>query len=625
MTDETPKHRNVRVNDQPSERGSALVLSALITVLLALLGVTCLMMAQTETGLAENHRNGALALYVAEGGARLAVHWFNDPTPGGLLVPSGEQVDRGRRLLDHDGNSATARVLAAPGDPARPWYKDPVLASGAILDRPYGSAPADAFLGVESGTDPDRPDAGPDLVVSAAHLGAINAKLFDRFPSGALNARLSRIEIYAPPALGAGGATTRLGIATVRVVAEVFVQPGSAGERAIASRTVRAVINRLPIPGRAGALQSCGDLNWPGGLNIHWGTGSSSGNTDLGGSLDPAAETGLPYASNDPFAFIGGTETLFSWAVEHDGENIEDPWFRYLSGGAINLAPNRTFQPWPFAWPGSLSTDHSNLFQHTAISCPSFPYEVWKSIAQSGDRNHFYYAFSDGAFHLNGEGPGVSFEAATAGQSGLIFFDTADGLAPNDLPPTDPESNLTPAISVSERGWGTQGLVYLNARGFETNGAALGILRTVRPPGEPGDASGFVNLNYPGTPGGTYRIRQGAVDFKTFEDPETGAWSCTDAARCDAAARIPALSPVRDRSGLPFRWPVAVDGILYIGGVLGLRGEASYFGWVIARQGVVEAGGSPAFYFDQSLADGAWPRTEMGLPRVVIPSWQTGA
>ena len=57
---------------------------------------------------------------------------------------------------------------------------------------------------------------------------------------------------------------------------------------------------------------------------------------------------------------------------------------------AIDEAPNTNAQPWPHAYPGTTDTDHSNMFQNTVINCPTFDYALWKSIAQSGSKNHFY-------------------------------------------------------------------------------------------------------------------------------------------------------------------------------------------------------------------------------------------
>jgi len=49
-----------------------------------------------------------------------------------------------------------------------------------------------------------------------------------------------------------------------------------------------------------------------------------------------------------------------------------------------------------------------------------------------------------------------------------------------------------------------------------------------------------------------------------------------------------------------------------------------YFGSFVAQQGVLDGSGNPAFYFDESLVKGNWPRKGMNMPRVIISSWQTG-
>ncbi len=97
---------------QNNERGSALIIAVLITVIMSLLGISYMMMGQTENIIAENEENAAIALYVAQSGARLAVNWLNDPSSTGYLVPTTGQVDRSLRLLDTDNNPATPRVLA---------------------------------------------------------------------------------------------------------------------------------------------------------------------------------------------------------------------------------------------------------------------------------------------------------------------------------------------------------------------------------------------------------------------------------------------------------------------------------------------------------------------------------
>jgi Tfp pilus assembly protein PilX len=619
------------IDTRRDEEGSALIIAVLVTVILALLGLSYLMMAQTESTIAENERNSATALYVAEAGARLTVNWFNDPSSTGYLVPTTGQIDRTQRVFDHDNNTGTARVLAVAADATKPIYKDATVTPSAIFDRPYRSALGDTFLGVETGTDAGFPTAGPDVIVSSSHLTTINNALFPNFPKASLRARIARIEIYAPPVVSIGGAATRMGIATVKVTAGVFIFPGTADERQVATRVVKAVVNEIPIPGPGGPLQSCANLTYTGNFQIHWGTGSSQGTADLGltsGNLTNKAPTGMPYAMNDPSTYAAGADSLATWATNHNGQDIDDPWFKFIAGGNlqnISFAPAPSDpQPWHSTSPGSTTDDTSNLFQNTVLNCPTFDYALWKSIAQSGNRNNYYYSYDTATtnFKLDGVGTAMTMEAATGGRSGVFFFDTYDGTAPFGLyTDTWPTTNLTPAIAMSN-GWpGAQGFIYLNSKQFATTGAGgSGTTRTIIPPGEPGDGSGWVNINYPGSFTGNYRITNGtATNDLPFQDPVTGDWWCTDMPNCPAGP----ASPVKDSYGLPFQDNVVMDGVFYNSGTFSAQGNARYFGSLIAQQGVLDGGGTPELYFDESLVKGNWPRKGMNLPRVVISAWQT--
>lgn len=613
---------------QRSERGSALIISILITVILSLLGISYLMMAQTESTIAENERNAAMALYVAEAGARLAVNWFNDPsTTTGYLVPTTAQVSRTLRLLDTDNDPSTARLLAASGDATKPLYKDAAVTLSPLFDRPYRSALGETFLGIETGTDADPSNAtrGPDLVVDASHLTTINNALFPNFPSASLRARVSRIEIYAPPIVSIGGAPTRMGIATVKVIGGVFLYPGTAEERQIATRVVKAVVNELPLPGPSGPIQTCGSLDMTGALAIHWGTGTSAGSMTLGAAaLDNKMPTGAPYAVNDPFAYYSnGADNLAAWAAAHGtgaGDMIDDPWFRFVAGGALSFAATTDAQPMPFlsggaVWPGSTSTDHSNLFQNTPMNCPTFDYNQWKAIAQSGVKNTFYFKHSGGInYKLDGTGTAQSFEQWSTGRTGVMFFDSASATDPNG------GGALAPDLSPTA-GWYAAGVMYLNAGRFTTNGiASSGVPRFIVPPGEPGDGSGFVNLEYATSFGGNIRVKDG-VSYSRVQNSTTQEWFCTDYSDC--AGNVQSGTPLRDNLGRPFNDNVAWYGVFYTNGEVEFQGNANYYGSLVAKGSVVSSSGTPGFYFDERIVKGNWPPKEMNLPRVVISAWQT--
>jgi Tfp pilus assembly protein PilX len=599
------------------EEGSALILAALVTVILSLLGLSYLMMAQTENTIAENERNSAAALYVAEAGARLAVGWFNDPSATGYLVPTLGDLDRTKRIFDHDSNGGTARVQGASGDATKPLYKDATLTASLIFDRPYRSALPDTFLGVETGTDPQSAFAtmGPDAIVNASFLTTINDTLFPNFPSPFLRARVTRIEIYQPPILSIGGSNTRMGVATVKVTAGVFQYPGTANERQIATRIVKAVVNEIPVPGPVGPLQSCSGLAYNGDFKIHWGTGTSIGNATIPSNLNSKMSSGLPYALNDPFTYINGGTTLATWATANANQVVEDPWFKYIAGGTLSGTGGISNpQPYPYT---ALADDHSNLFQNTVVNCPTFDYALWKQIAQSGLKNNYYYKWVSGTnFSLDGSGTSTDFRSITNGRSGIFFFDTQDTLAPNVA-----GTNLTPAIGFSGGTWGVSGFVYMNTANFYTTGLG-GLPTTYFPPGEPSDGSGFVNFDYPGSTADSYVIKT-TGNFETFQDPVTGQWYCTDAATCTTASRTPAGVPVKDAYGLPFQTDAVLNGVMYVAGTFEAQGNAKYFGSIVAQRGVVDGGGTPEFWFDERLIKGQWPPKGMSIPRVVISVWQT--
>ena len=622
--DRTTTMNPTLISKKRNEEGSALIIAVLVTVILALLGLSYLMMAQTESTIAENERNAATALYVAEAGARLAINWLNDPTSTGYLVPTTGQIDRTKRVFDHDNNTATARVLAVAADATKPIYKDSTVTASAIFDRPYRSALGDTFLGVETGADAGFPTSGPDVIVNSSHLTTINNALFPNFPKADLLARISRIEFYAPPLVSIGGAATRMGIATVKVTAGVFIYPGTADERQVATRVVKAVVNELPIPGPGGPLQSCANLSYTGNFQIHWGTGSAIGSADLGltsGNLTNKSATGMPYAVNDPSTYAAGADTLATWATNHNGQDIDDPWFKFIAGGNLQNVSFATTpsdpQPWHSASPGSTTDDTSNLFQNTVMNCPTFDYALWKSIAQSGNKNNYYFSYDTATtgFKLDGTGTAQSFETWTGGRNGIMFFDTYDGTAAYGLyTDTWPTTNLTPSITVSGGGWGTTGFIFLNAKNFETTGSGgSGLPQTIVPPGEPGDASGWVNIDYPGSFTGPYRIKNGAASTESFTDLTTLETWTTD----------PGGVVTRDNYGLPFTDNVVMDGVFYNSGTYTAKGQARYFGSMIAQQGVLDGGGTPELYFDESLVKGGWPRKGMNMPRVVISAWQT--
>jgi type II secretory pathway pseudopilin PulG len=275
------------------ERGSALVIAVLIMAVLTLLGMSYLMMADTENKIAENERLSAQALYFAEGVSREVKRWFDRPpyTERGavnLVRPTIAVMDRTQRKIDTDGpGTVDLGLTVADGSPAQPLYKAgrdlDHDTNDDIFDKPYRSALVDMFVGTADGPDirMDRVTGGSATVT---FLDALADKIMPGFPSGAANvlARIRTIDIYEPPYIDVGGGHwVRYGIATVSTRVQILRNPGSGDEQVLADRTLTTVLNEAPYGSAFGPLHSCDELGWDNAFRVHWGSATASATANL--------------------------------------------------------------------------------------------------------------------------------------------------------------------------------------------------------------------------------------------------------------------------------------------------------------------------------------------------------
>jgi hypothetical protein len=139
------------------ERGSALVIAVLVSVILVLLGISFLLMGETENRIARNEKRMAQALYVAEAGTRAVKRWFDRPgTAVGFPPPSVVQRDLRRIVDETDPNDPAKATLADGAIGSLPYYKQGIdLDSDGVedlFDRPYRPGSQHALMGT-----PDRP------------------------------------------------------------------------------------------------------------------------------------------------------------------------------------------------------------------------------------------------------------------------------------------------------------------------------------------------------------------------------------------------------------------------------------------------------------------------------------
>ena len=613
------------------ERGSALIIAVLIMAVLTLLGVSYLLIGDTENKIAENERLSAQALYFAEGVTREVKRWFDRPpyTATGstnLTRPTTAVLDRTMRHIDDDGPGPSPELFA-DGSGARPFYKTGVDNDGDgnddIFDKPYRTALKDMFVGTAQ-----FPDIKMERTASSAteaFLDGLSEKIMPGFPAGAagISARVKTIDIYAPPYLDQGGGIwVRYGIATVSTRVQIIQNPGSL---VLADRTLTAVLNEAPYAAVFGPLHSCDELAWNNAFRVHWGPATTVTRGDLPAGTPAGMSKSIPRdlpatpkidLLHGHLSSGGSIWTDISNYLE--GRTIEDPWFRFFAGrDVVNWSALASPQVYP---PGVLDQDQSNKFQnYPNVPCPDFNYETWKSIARSGGSDVHYFAWApDGSgFTEDGTMPGRPVQDLTDGKTGLYFFDTNDGLAPHGFDAGNVAANLTPEVNISSGGYGFRGLLYVNTNMWRASGSP-GRPAFFTLPGEP-----FRDMNENGIrdPGEDYiHLRYRTV--LSLSDPLVVDSGDT----FDPSIPPPAtLAPIWNARGPTITHNAVVWGILYVSGQFDATGAVYYDGSVVTLAGTetgVKTPGTANFYWDPNITDN-WPPPGWDLPRVIVTRWQT--
>jgi hypothetical protein len=659
--------------------GSALLISLLVMVVVTLLGITYLFQADTENQIAANERDRTQVLGVAEAGARMVKSWFDEPITGTIAAPSHrfmntydirkkQYFDTAQRLINADGDPNTAPVGSA--GVGLVYYKQGLTTGSSpssdtdpnhalpLLQKPYRSNTTVTLMGTE---------AGPDLVISEASSSAtvrafltgINAKLFS---NPAQTGRITRIDIYEPPYVKIGTSFERYGVGTVKVTAAKFRPAAGGGEEKIAERVVKMVLNEAPYPGPGGPLESCHGLTITGSFEGHWGSVTAQNDVDLNiSALNTKWDSAIPLADPSNYVPLPAYMTANGGGA---GTVIEDPWLYIRTLGDYVGAPSTNQQAWPYnAGSYNPDTDHSNLIQRdTAVNCSEFPYDLWKQVARDGGGNVHYLTPAGGTtFKQNGVGVAQEFQTWVHNKSGLFFFDTTNGRAPDG-------TNLTPAVTLNG-GWYSEGFIYANTQNFRTTGVS-GVDIPIIAPGEPyadlfaggagytktynrepftdANANGIWDVGetftdtIPVANGGTagvydaepwVNIEYGTAMGGGGSPPDmrvksvSGIDTATVTANGITATRT--TTNARDADGLPVQAEVNLYGVLYNSGEFSAEGNGIYFGSVVTDGGVGEAflgpggAGNPTFYFDERLVKGEWPPPELDLPLTIISVWKT--
>jgi hypothetical protein len=614
-----------------------MIISVLVTAIMSLLGISYLLMADTENRIAENEKLSAQALYFGEGSVREVKRWFDRPPYGtmgtrNLVKPLTSVVVRTLRQIDVDGEGPTAAV-AADGTLAKPYYKVGIDrdADGNedIFDKPYRSALADMLVGTEAGPD-IRIDRAAS-VATATFLDGLADKIAPNFPAAAagVRARVKTIDIYAPPYLDIAGTWTRYGMATVKATVEIVRTSGSATQ-IIATRIVKAVLNETPFPGPFGPLHSCEEMEFTGEFNPHWGTSTAVGDLEMTNGADdkiplsvprelpPSAKIDRLHGWNDGAMWDGMYKGAGGTMV---GKVLDDPWYRIvIDGMALQAGPGTpiwtpaaTLQQ-PYA-PITTDQDMSNKLQsYGGVGCPEFDYYTWRQIAKSGGSDVHYYAWDNGTqFKEDAAGAATDFKTLTDGKQGLFFFDTKDGLAPHDPDANGVAVNLTPEMKISAN-YGVQGFVYANTANWTSQGK----------PGRP------ITMHWPAEPfrdaneNGRYDTGEDFVNLNYATISTTDPFAKPAVTRADAGGDAFGGSVMWNSRGPNITGQEAIVwGVLYVSGNFDCQGTPEYYGSVVTKAGMNNSmAGTPDLFFDSDLKDN-WPPPGWELPRVIITKWIT--
>ena len=553
--------------------------------------------------------------------------WFDSPgsTSNLLNAPIGV-IDRTLRRIDDDGDPST--TWHAQDGSTWPRYKQGVDldANGVddVFDKPYrGGVTTDlvrknTLLGTEEG--PDMRITEGYSTAAKTFLGNLSTALMASFPaaSAGVKARITTIDVYGPPYVNVAGTWTRYGMATIKVTARIYKTVGST-DQTLAERMVKAVLNETPYPGPFGPLHSCDELEFNGEFNVHWGTATAVGASQVPNNytvkmassvprdVSPTPKIDLLYGWDSPSQDAIWTSLKTNLEA---GANINDPWFRFIGGGPVSQWSALT-SPQAIA-PITTGQDQSNLFQNVpGVGCPDFDYETWKAIATSGGENVHYYTWDNGtSFKENGYGNAQDFTTLTDNRTGLFFFDTKDGSPPSaTLDGNGAPVNNTPEIRITATNYLVKGFLYLNTVKFTSNGNP-GRPITFTLPGEPYRDSNqngvrdagepWINLNYSSLASITSQIQGSAAD----DFGNAG------------------LGPAFNATGPSFTADAMLWGVLYNSGNFDAQGTPRYFGSVITKTGAPGSAGTPDIYWDESLKTN-WPPPGWDLPRVVITRWET--
>lgn len=535
------------------ERGSALLTSMMVMVVMTVIGLSFVMVSDTENQIAVADRDARQVLYVAMSGAKLAQNWFNVPDPAyNPFVPSKSSCNLSQRVgdSDYDGSNEIDVPTNGSGDRYRGGTS---TGSYRLFDKPFRGAPRDTFWGSY-----DHPDVllSNDPNVPNEYLDRMTL-LFNTGRSKSLEGvEITEIRVYAPPY--DADLARRYGICTIACRAAKTIRKGGKVRR-VSEREVTLVLQEMPFPAPGAAIEAADSVDLHGNFGVHWGGVYTEGDMALqdgsnfpGPSLPRENTSRYRFANFSPDAAdldpaIGGvqnllTQLLMAGDTSYDPSKgpymIEDPWINFRAvGHIVEAGTNHDDQPWPYEYTTGLPADKSIFFQNQTYSFPQLDYDFWKRFTQARTRNASYYKYaglngSDPMFTKNGTGTAQTFAHWVNTENpgvkpGIFFFDSGNNRNPQTGVGTlAPQMDIGSSVVDSPSGkFIMEGLVFANFTNVDSSGiAGKAVTKTINMPGEPYLDTG-IDIDRSGLVGDTAEevetINNGVWDFAYLGSTES--------------------------------------------------------------------------------------------------------
>jgi hypothetical protein len=488
------------------ERGSAFIAVVMIMVIMTVVGLSFLIVADTENQISLADRDGKQVLYVAMTGAKIAESWFNVPDSAyNPFVPEKADCNLSLRVGDSDYDGTNDIDVPVNGNGQR-YRGGTATGSYRLFDKPFRGAVRDTFWGSY---------AQPDVLISNTegnaneYLDRMSA-VFNRDRARSLDGvEILEIRVYAPPY--DTQLQKRFGICTISVkAAKTLLRAGK--RRRLTTREVTVVLQEMPFPVPGAAIESAADIDIHGNFGVHWGGSYCEGDMSLqSGSNFPGP--GVPRENTSRYRFAdfspsapdldgnagNGRQNLLTQLLAGPF-SIPDPWANFRAAGHIvEAGGNNDDQPWPYDYTSGLSSDKSIFFQNQTYKFPELDYDFWKRFSQMRGRNANYFKFAgmDGSEPLyarNGVGATYSFahwvNTENPGiEPGIYFFDTQNGQNPQHggTGVLTPQMKVNSSVIDSPNGqFIMEGLIYSNSELIDSSGiAGHTAMRSVNMPGEP--------------------------------------------------------------------------------------------------------------------------------------------